>query len=339
MHVESHSAVEASLPPGPRRARRRRAIAAFLRAGIRSGGGRALLSIVFWAAGCARAPENGRGPRAAGEFMVATYNLRTYNLIAVSDEGEPYVPKDEASRQAVAEVILDLRPDVLVVQEIGNAALLNELHFRLKAGGWDYPHVEFLQRGDSEFNQALFSRFPIVARHSSLEERYSIGEARVSVFRGFLDVELETPCGYRFRVMAAHLKSKVYHRLGQTEMRRNEARLLGNRVRRALRDDPELNLIVLGDFNDMPDSAPLREVRGDRGEYLDDLRPADAVGDVWTHFGAGPDVYSRIDYILLSRGMREEWVAERGGCYRGPRRLAASDHRPVYAVFRPPASK
>ncbi|HKL21263.1 MAG TPA: hypothetical protein VJ904_05620, partial [Tichowtungia sp.] len=41
-----------------------------------------------------------------------------------------------------------------------------------------------------------------------------------------MDVTIQVTPEYRFRLINAHLKSKVYSPLGQTEMRRNEARLL-----------------------------------------------------------------------------------------------------------------
>lgn len=45
------------------------------------------------------------------------------------------------------------------------------------------------------------------------------------------------------------------------------------------------------------------------------------------------DVYSRIDYILLSRGMEREWLNEETYVLSLPNWGIASDHRPVVAGF------
>jgi hypothetical protein len=123
----------------------------------------------------------------------------------------------------------------------------------------------------------VLSRFPIVARNPITNETYSIGSEELSVQRGFLNVDIQVNPEYRFRLLVAHLKSKLYNPLGQTEMRRNEARLLNKHVRRMLNRNADLNLVVVGDMNDTITSAALRELIGSP-PYLMDLRPADFGG-------------------------------------------------------------
>lgn len=291
--------------------------------------GSALLAAL--ACGCGERTARNAAP-AADEFSFMTYNLSLYGLTDRDGDGQNDDPKPDAERKAVIDTIAAVRPDVLAVQEIGDAAAYNEFRFALQAAGLSYPHEEYLQRGRSELNLAVLSRFPIVARTPHIDDRYSIGEAEIAVLRGFIDVEIEVTPSYRFRLLTAHLKSKVFHRLGQTEMRRNEARLLNKHVRRILKDNPDANVLVAGDMNDTFQSAALREVTGERGAYLVDTRPADEVGAVWTHFDPDLDSYARIDYVLVSHGMEPEWVRAKTRVVSGKRK--ASDHRPVLAVFR-----
>ncbi len=289
-------------------------------------------------ASCSRAPDRLAPPPfpvpGPGEFSLMTYNLSRYNLSDRDDDGQPASPKSAAAREAVARIIAKVRPDVLAVQEIGNPTVVEEFRFALRSAGLDYPHMEYLHRGQSEINLAVFSRFPITDCQLHTDDRYSIGEAQIPVLRGFLDVEIEPAGGYRFRLIAAHLKSKVFHRLGQTEMRRNEARLLNKHVRRYLKEQPEANIAVVGDLNDTYRSAALREITGDGYEHLRDLRPRDSAGDVWTHFLEAADQYTRIDYILVSEGMAADLVAGKAAAIRDPETELASDHRPIVAVFR-----
>ena len=290
---------------------------------------------VVWLSACSRAPETEPSipTVAADEFSVMTYNLHRYALADRDGDGQANDPKPADERAAVIHIITQARPDVLAVQEIGNPLVFHEFRAALQTAGLDFPHTVYLQRGSSENNLAVFSRFPIVSHRLHTNDVYSIGVARVPVSRGFLEADIQVRPDYQFRLLVAHLKSKVFHPLGQTEMRRNEARLLNNHVRRALRENPDLNLLVVGDMNDTFSSAALREVIG-KPPVLTDLRPADEIGDVWTWFGRLADSYERIDYLLASSGMLAEVVQEKTRAVREENLYRASDHRPVLGVFK-----
>lgn len=270
-----------------------------------------------------------RGPA----FSVMTYNLHQYALADRDGDGERDDPKPPEECAAAIAVIAQERPDVLTVQEMGDAVVFARFREDLRAAGLDYPYAERLERGRGDANLAVLSRFPIVSVQHRTNDWYSIGESKVNVTRGFLDVDIQVTPQYRFRLLSAHLKSKVYHPLGQTEMRRNEARLLNKAVREILDETPGVNLLVAGDLNDYFKSAPLREVAGRRGGKLTDLRPADESGAVWTVFDDATDSYDRFDYFFVSKGMEPEVLQSRAVSH--PQMLEASDHRPILAVFRP----
>lgn len=270
----------------------------------------------------------------ADTFSVMTYNLHQYALTDRDDGDEPNDPKPENARRAAILLIAKEHPDVLAAQEMGGAAVFAQFRDDLRAAGLNYPYAQLLERGRRDINLAVLSRFPIVSVQKHTNDWYSIGEARLPVARGFLDVELQVNPKYRFRLLTAHLKSKVYNPLGQTEMRRNEARLLNKIIRGILEENPDINLLVAGDLNDDYNSAPLREVSGKRGGPMTDLRPVDSAGDVWTYFYAAIDGYSRFDYFFVSNGMLAEAVRKQTRVVRDPLTYEASDHRPVIAVFR-----
>lgn len=266
-------------------------------------------------------------------FSVMTYNLGRYNLDDRDGDGQYNDAKPQEEREAVWEVIASERPDILAVQEIGNPSIFEEFRFGLRNRGLEYSHAAYLQRGQSELNMAVLSRFPIETTWRHLDDRYSMGEAQLPVLRGFLECEIVVTTNYRLRLIVAHLKSKVFHQLGQTEMRRNEARLLNKLVRSRLRENPDMNLLVVGDMNDVYSSAALREITGGNQPVLFDLRPQDALGDVWTRFEAGDDSYTRIDYLLASEGLRPEYRPALSHAVRHPALAKASDHRPLVGFF------
>jgi len=288
----------------------------------------AVFALLFFIAGCGRLLE------ADSTFSVMTYNVQQYALRDRDGDGEGLESKPQDECDAVVALITKARPDVLLLQEMGDSVIFEEFQEALNVAGLSYPYSELLQRGRFDANLALLSRYPIVSVQHRTNDWYSVGAAKVSVARGFLDVDIQVNPQYRFRLLGAHLKSKVYSPLGQTEMRRNEARLLNKAVRDILDENPGINLLVAGDMNDDYASAALREVAGRRGGKLTDLRPVDSVGDAWTCFSSSTDSFSRFDYLFVSEGMLPEVVKEQTRVVRDPLTYKASDHRPVMGVFR-----
>lgn len=293
------------------------------------------LGVLVLAVSCARADRdaNARYAPGSGEFSVMTYNLWRFSYEDRDRDGQKDNFKPDDQIEALVGVIRRAHPDVLAVQEMGDADSFAILENRLKKAGLDYPHTEHFTLPDATVGLGVLSRFPIVARNPITNETYTIGSEELPVQRGFLNVDIEVNKAYRFRLLVAHLKSKLYHPLGHTEMRRNEARLLNKHVRRMLNANPELNLVVVGDMNDNITSAAVRELIG-APPYLVDLRPSDHVGDIWSHFWEFQETYERIDYIFVSEAMLPEVVADKCHVVRDPAGHQASDHRPVVAVFR-----
>ncbi|HAL92406.1 MAG TPA: hypothetical protein DCM68_05210, partial [Verrucomicrobia bacterium] len=261
------------------------------------------------------------------------FNLNQYALVDRDGTSATLEPKPREEAEAIIGVIQQVSPDILAVQEMGDPAAWAEFKYSLRQAGLEYGHEEYLRRGKSELNLAVLSRFPIVAKNSHTDDTYTIGPTKFPVMRGILEIDIAVNPQYRLRLMVAHLKSKVFHSFGQAEMRRNEARLLNNHVRAALKESPDLNLLVVGDLNDDPNSAALREITTyQRKRLLHDLRPADAVGDAWTA-RENDDTYHRIDYMLASDGLLREVIPGKSFAVRSATLLRSSDHRPIVATF------
>ena len=303
-----------------------------------------LIGLGLLACGCSRFDGNTSSPSASkatefprpapGEFSVMTFNVHQYALVSPDKNSDTLDPKPREETEALIETIRQVSPDILAVQEMGDPAAWEDFKSRLQKAGLDaYTSEEYLRIDPEDRNIALLSKFPIVARNSHTNDLYTIGPTQFPVLRGFLDVEIEVTPAYRFRLLVAQLKSKVFHEYGQAEMRRNEARLLCNHVRAALAENPDANLLVVGDFNDVPDSRVLREIHTYQEKpILFDLRPVDDAGDAWTQ-RIPADSHQRVDYVLANAGMLNEALLSKSFALRSPRLLTASDHRPLVAAF------
>lgn len=265
-------------------------------------------------------------------FTVAAYNIENWNEIERS--GRPNQPKPASEKEAVWKVLTRVRPDVLGVEEMGKANDFAEFVTGLRNRGLDYPHTEWIQSADADRHVALLSRFPIEQRLSRTDYTYVLDGRSLPVQRGFLDVSVRVNDHYTFRAVVAHLKSKRQSSQGdQAGMRREEAKLLRAHIGKALKDDPQLRLIAMGDFNDTPESESIRTLVGETPFALFDLMPVDSQGRHDTHFWKARDLFSRIDYLITSPAMHADYVEGSARIADVPEWTAASDHRAIYARF------
>lgn len=282
--------------------------------------------------------------QAADTFRVATYNVENY--LEISNGSRP--AKSAAAKVKVRENIVALKPDVVALEEVGGTNALLELQGSLQSAGLDLPYWELVNGADTNINIAVLSRLPIVARHPQTNDFFLLNGQRWQVSRGFAEVEIRVNPQYSFTLLAVHLKSKVpVARVDERDLRLEEARVLRGKIDALLAANPELNLIVLGDFNDTQDSQSVKTIVGRGNAALVDTRPSEHDGRrakprsakleertvTWTEYYAKEDVYTRMDYIFLSRGMAREWDPADTYIYTTADWGAASDHRPLLATF------
>jgi endonuclease/exonuclease/phosphatase family metal-dependent hydrolase len=280
----------------------------------------------------------------AGQFSVGTYNLELY----LKEPSGTMRVKPEAAKAKVVEMIKAINVDVLAVQEMGSPEAFAEFQAALRAAGLNYPHTEYVRGADSTLHVAVLSRFPITAHRSHTNASFLLNGRRHRVLRGFAEVDIRVEDRYNFTLLAAHLKSKRQTGLSDEEdVREQEALLLREKVDSHLLGNPAANLIVVGDLNDFRNARSTRAIIGRGKNVLIDTRPAERNGDsreiasepnsarqiTWTHYYALEDNYSRLDYILVSRGMSREWLPELSFVLAAPNWGVASDHRPVVATF------
>ncbi len=188
---------------------------------------------------------------------------------------------------------------------------------------------------------------PVVLARTNAFARDAVGE----VFsRDCLEVELAVPGGKRLHVLVNHFKAKDSKPIESNEKRRRQAA----EVSRILRERYDLSrdlVIVAGDLNDEPDSAPLAPLRATPGMHdVFDLvnRPK---ADRWTYYYGREKAFNAIDQMYVSDALRPLLTAagiERRGMAGLSKltngaevefdgitgwRLAASDHGAIWADF------
>lgn len=245
-------------------------------------------------------------------------------------------PKPDSEKKAVIRILVKNKPDIIGLCEIGEAKDLAEIQELLKAAGLDFPHSHYTGGSDPVRHLGLLSRFPITSTSKPTETEFQIKGQSFTINRGMLDATIQAH-GKNYRFLGVHLKSKrEIEEVDQEEMRIHEARLLRRHVDSILQSDAQTRLIVYGDFNDTRPTKAFKTVTGNFKDpgYLTAIPFKDSHGDAWTHHWALHDIYSRIDYVMVTRALRPEVDFRASHIVDDPDWNTASDHRPVLAIFR-----
>ena len=246
------------------------------------------------------------------------------------------IPKPDSEKNAVIRILANNSPDVVGLCEIGTAADLTELRGDLKAAGLDLPHCQYVGGSDPVRHLAFLSRFPITATAQPAETEFRMRGQTFAINRGILDVTVQAR-GKSYRFIGIHLKSRRETAdVDQEEMRINEARLVRRHLDSILKTDADARLILYGDFNDTRPSTAFKTITGNTADpaYLTPIPFKDVRGEAWTHYWASEDIYSRFDYVAVTRALKPEVDFSASHIIEEPAWSEASDHRPLLAVFR-----
>jgi endonuclease/exonuclease/phosphatase family metal-dependent hydrolase len=124
----------------------------------------------------------------------------------------------------------------------------------------------------------------------------------------------------------------------QSEMRRNEARLLRLHIDSIFAQEPDACILAYGDFNAHRNEPSLTEIMGSprtADTSLTDVLLRDENGEVWTHFWDAADTYSRLDYCFTSRLLRPHIDTRNSSIHSDRSFYKASDHRPLVLKISP----
>jgi endonuclease/exonuclease/phosphatase family metal-dependent hydrolase len=267
-----------------------------------------------------------------------TYNVENWLTMDryVDRQALKGAPKPDSEKRAAVQILARHQPDVVGLCEIGTREDLAELQAGLKASGLDLPHAHYVGGSDPIRHLGLLSRFPIASTATPATLDYQLNGSNYSINRGILDATI-TARGKTYRFLGVHLKSKREVEEGdQEKMRLHEAHLLRNHVDAILQADAKARLVVYGDFNDTWGNATLKTIVGSYNDpsYLTAIRASDRAGVHWTHYWELHDIYSRFDFITVSQPLKRDVDFTNSHIIDDPEWKAASDHRPVLAIFK-----
>ena len=244
-------------------------------------------------------------------FRVATYNVHG----CVGTDGI-------RSEARISEVIATLEVDVIGLQEL-------DLNRRRSAGcdqagliaeqlGWQRIFHPAMRVAEEQYGDAILSRWPMRLRQAG--ELPSVTTRLCPETRAAVWVEIEMPAG-RVQVINTHLG------LGQRERFMQAQLLVGDEwVGRAKGDEA---LILMGDFNCLPNSRPYRLI-------AQKLRDARMLVSPRPNLRAFPTRLPllAVDHIFVNERFDVDSIA----VARNSRTREASDHFPVVADLRIPTT-
>lgn len=268
------------------------------------------------------------------DFTAMTWNVENlFRPEEHSEEGEQDLYRRKL--ELLARVIEDLDPDVVALQEVGGEQPLQDLQ---QALGQSYPHRALSGFPDARgIRVACLSKHPVEEQEDIVDfppgpaldvhdltadggtepiERMGRGALRVRVARAGMSVD----------VLTAHLKSKLlsFPRPGGSSftprdederaqvagiaLMRRMAEAVTLRVRaNALLQSPDRNpLILLGDFNDVPEAQTSLILTGPPGSEIG-TRGFDAPdkGDAARLFNTAPAIPQERRFSRVERGRPE----------------------------------
>lgn len=208
---------------------------------------------------------------------------------------------NELAMQHTAMVMRDVNADILGVIEAENRVALKRFSTQmLKAiGAAIYDHIFVIDGNDDRgIDVGVMTRqgYEISELRSHVDDTDADGQ----IFsRDCAEYVIKTPAGARLVLLVNHLKSKGYGKATESNERRRRQAARVAEIYNGLRAAGEDNVVVVGDLNDTPDSAPLAPLL-----QQTDLRDV-ATHPNFTNDGR-PGTFQngtksqKIDYVLLS---------------------------------------
>lgn len=249
--------------------------------------------------------------------------------VAAADEIVLTPGEYQAKLAAVAKVVSSVQPDVLVMQEVENQAVIDDLGNLL--GG--YPNRHITQGNDPRgIDIAVLSQLPLQIGPSHKNEFFKASSDPTKTFVFARDV-LEA----HFNINQRHFVLLGIHYKAQDGDQTSDLKRVAEaeQTRQILTgihfNDSQSAIVVLGDFNDVPGSAPLNALMGTSDLLLTSATAGIPAGERYSvTFGGNLQLF---DDQLSDPNATPLLDAASVTILHGADVNAASDHDPVIATY------
>jgi len=252
---------------------------------------------------------------------------------------------DETSKQITAKAIREVDADVLALQEVDNLKVLDRFVSKY-LGGMKYKYRILIDAFDPRnIDVALVSRYPIKSVKTYRDERNAKNTAPL-FSRDCLEVDIDVD-GKILTIYVNHFKSMMGGRDVTYDRRKEQADRVAEIIESRWKSNGyDGNYAVVGDFNDyLEGKSSIKDLVTHSGLVNVSQRITEA--ERWTHYWAGGNHYSQIDFLLLSpqlanQNKNEPEIMRKGLPFRaekysgerfdsvGESNPKASDHCPIY---------
>ena len=209
---------------------------------------------------------------------------------------------------------MERKPDIIALQEVESAQVLEDLAFALSAQGYGWTGFSIIP--GMALGIGLLSRFPLleVKSHTvyidgDIAPRPML-EARIDVPPQTADSETGNETNNAMILFVCHWKSKLGGDDATESTRRASARIIVRRIRELAESEPDIPVIVMGDLNENHDDFYRRSGSIICALLPDDPRAAEDV-NMYGIDGSAPESAAVIaqlqkDFIVLSRNSPPE---------------------------------
>ncbi|MDP2275211.1 MAG: endonuclease/exonuclease/phosphatase family protein [Archangium sp.] len=290
--------------------------------------------------GCEPGPTEEDGGVDAGQQVpltrvrVATFNVKLFfdstcqsGACAAADFEQVLTPQAFDARAAeIAGAIRGFDADVVALQELETQGCLDALISRL-GDALPYGVLGEINTAGS-VDVAILSKTPLenVVGHRNLERLTRPDGSRTNYSREFLEAHVRVADGTEVVLFAAHFRSKSMDDPGRRFAEAQTSRRIVTDVATAL---PGALVVMAGDLNDFPGSAPIEALTADGGllRVAADLPVADQYTYVFNGRGEA------IDHILQGPTPAAVPVPRSAIVWKHSRGFAGSDHYALTADF------
>lgn len=256
----------------------------------------------------------------------------------------------ETTRINTAKVLKALKADVQCLVEVEDRDTISSFNSDM-LGTVKFPYNFLIDGNDPRgIDVGLLSRFPLKNIRTHIFDKEKPGSKTYIFSRDCVEIELEIAKNKSLHVLCNHFKSKGYSssQSGADARRKLQA----DTVKDILKNQYDLStdmVVVMGDFNDTPDSKPLQNLLNTQNlTNVLKLKFGKDINKTYTYFYKQK---SQIDFILVSKPLKDAFAdagVERRGMFelnnlsngtesRFPTVTAssnaASDHAGVWADF------